>query len=694
MTENKTTLPDSFAEALATKIRDLENYTKTYGTVGFDSAYENVKELIQNLSSSDDVKEYSVKSAKIASDVDTKYCEEALAIYRKYGDVKKASDLLMDMCDKFWAWNSPENRYNYTRDRIIPELSAYPESDEKHAELGRHYFWMAYSFSFTGIKENPEATKECLLLAKAEYEKCKSLNGDYPAATYGAVLAGLKAIDCTLDDNAHKCILVTGEGWVKKDGNLRYVSQPGCNYANSELDLYTNPIFYRASSCFDTNFFPVSVPIEAGAEEKVSLRRGGEGVRRVVATDETVVSPAGTFENCLHIELTWEGEDSNHVWYCRGVGLVKETTYTKGEEKVLSSYEIKGGEGWLPIALGNCWSYVTPDCPPGLFERNEYVIEHLEKIGDEEIVILSALNYTALAADYVDADSPATLFHKASELCEVEKFEEAADVLRTIAKNSSDANHVATAIYFLETLEERIECQKEKWRVCPTGIATDTVKESDGLFLLYGTEYPMLSAGPFGTRSEENRIFGVKIFSYLEWLGGSLWKDEWKPGYVYEGELYGQPMRHTVTDGGTVVTPAGTFENTVHLLIDYEVEGNHDDYFHYFYNNPESGQKEYWFAPGVGIVRHKCTWGKHLDSDALLSEYTVIDGGDEMMPLHVGNHWRYDEMKLTNENYIARRDYKLLTKNGSDYLMGTHQFFTYCGTLEEYNAFKESLGNQ
>lgn len=40
---------------------------------------------------------------------------------------------------------------------------------------------------------------------------------------------------------------------------------------------------------------------------------------------ETVVTPAGTFENCLHVEETTPLEpDVSEKWYCPGVGLVKD----------------------------------------------------------------------------------------------------------------------------------------------------------------------------------------------------------------------------------------------------------------------------------------------------------------------------------------------------------------------------------
>ncbi len=695
MAQDKNTLPDSFAEALAVKIRDLENYTKTYGNVGFDTAYENVKTLISNLSSADDVKEYSVKSAKIASDTDTKYSEEALAVYRKFGNVQKASDLLIDMCDKFWAWNANDKRLDYTKNRIIPELSSYPDSNAKHIELGRHYFWMAYCVDKTTDEGIAEA-KEYLSCSVSEYEKAASSDAKYPAATYGAAIAAQKALECLADGRVMKRISVTGESWLMEDDNLYYGSQPGCSYAYSQLDKYLTNLFWRASARSDRYFFPVTVPIEAGAEEKIESYYGGDAIRRVIATDEVVITPAGRFEDCLHLEVTI-GEDSWNTWYCRGVGIVKATTPEPAEAKVLSTYNICGGEGWLPVAVGNKWMYESPDRPDAMYERNEYVIERMgrQKLedGEYDAAILSCLNYAALEADWesrnADIISSETLFHPVSELCRANKFTEAAAKLRSIITENSSRESVDVALYFLDFLEEKINYEEKAWRFCPSAAGIETIVTENGLIKFGNDDYPSLPAGPFGTRSEENRIFGVRPFSYLDWLGGSLWKDEWKPGY--ECTLEDGKMRHTVTDGGTVVTPAGTFENTIHLLIDYEVDGNHDDYFHYFYNNPETGQKEYWFAPGVGIVRHKCTWGRHLQSDAMLSDYHVVAEDGEMMPIHIGNRWRYDEMLLTAENYIARRDYKVLSGMNGRYLMGCHQFFTYKGTLEEYEEFKKNL---
>ena len=156
---------------------------------------------------------------------------------------------------------------------------------------------------------------------------------------------------------------------------------------------------------------------------------------------------------------------------------------------------------------------------------------------------------------------------------------------------------------------------------------------------------------------------------------------DWKEGTV----------KLNVTDGGVIETPAGKFENTVHLTISCEVPGNPDDYGYYFYDNTDCGVKEYWFAPGVGVVRFKCAWGRHLTSDCLLTDYHTVAAPGEMMPIHIGNRWRYEEQYLTAENYIARRDYKILSGMGDNYTLADSQFFTWRGNVEEYEEFKRNL---
>jgi hypothetical protein len=53
----------------------------------------------------------------------------------------------------------------------------------------------------------------------------------------------------------------------------------------------------------------------------------------IVSTDETLKTPAGTFEHCLHLKETTPLEpDVSHKWYAPGVGIVKDDEFELAEK--------------------------------------------------------------------------------------------------------------------------------------------------------------------------------------------------------------------------------------------------------------------------------------------------------------------------------------------------------------------------
>jgi len=689
MNEHTNTLPDSFAEALAKKIRELETYTKTYGSTGFDSAYTNVKELIANLSDRENVKTYSVKGAEIAAQTDMgKYAEESLAVYRKFNQVQKASWLYLDLC---WKNNDKQKQYHYTADTILPALTEYPDSEEKHNELGSHMFWMA-NYIDKSTDEGKAEARGWLNRAMAEYALTSKAD-----ASYANTVAALKGLDVLDDGRKQRMILVTGEKWSLENGNLKMLSEPGCWYDDSGLHKFHNYVNMNAGNTGDGYFFPRTVEITPGAEERMIDDKGtDQGVRRVISMDENVTTPAGRFENCLHIEKTDNDGYNVHAWYANGVGLVKITDGDTVSDKVLASYEIKGGDGYFPCAVGNTWRYENPVKPDVLYERNEYVIEQMgPDFEGHECISISALNYIALEADWEETtDDPTLMFTFVSGLCDEKRYPEAAEKLRQIVMANRSRESVDYANAILEFLDEKIPYDALGWRFCPSSANISTIRTSDSKISYNECAVEFFDMGPWGSRGEENRIFGAKPFRYLQSLCHTLWDDKWVPGYTAEYPhdwKQGGTVKLSVEEGGTVETPAGRFENTVHLTINCEAPGNPDNYGYYFYDNTDCGVKEYWFAPGVGVVRFKCTWGKHLDSDCLLTEYRTVAAPGEMMPIHIGNHWRYEEQYLTAENYIARRDYKILSGMNGNYTLSDSQFFTWRGNVDEYEEFKKNL---
>lgn len=679
---------EELAELITKKIEELANYEKLYGSKdGFDAAYNDTLDMIRVVADKDERRKLAFKSTDIALKTDKKkYKEEVFKVYKENSDVVSASRHYLDIC---WAMGENHTqKLEYTIKTIIPALLSYPDTKKRAREIGYHYFWLFYYESEAGKFTN-ESIDCCEKYLNKAFELYKQ-SGEVDAM-YGAVIAGIKSLEYMRDANTSKAFSVTGETWSIKDERASYCSQPGFGYGFS-LNRYITPVFYYAAGCGGDYFLPQAEHIEAGLTEELRNRHSGKvcGSCEVISTDETVETPAGTFDGCLHIKrsvLQWGVTD---VWYKDGVGLVRIVIADDCRQtKVLESYEIKGGSGYIPTALGNKWVYVTPDRPDEVFERNEYVIEQK----NDEYVSLSCLNFAAIKGDANGEPSPMVLFCKTAEYCDNKQYPEAADALRKIVIGNSDRESVDAALAYLECLEEKLRYDAKKWRFCPSSMCMINVKVDGGrINHSYSADYPVLDLGPWGTRGAENRIFGVKTMRYLELLAGTFWDDRWVPGYADEYSVPELPdirIKLTVDDGGRIETPAGVFDETVHVTFD--VDGEKEHFTDYFYSHVECGLKEYWFAKGVGVVRFKCTWGNALDSDALLTEYRTVASEGEYYPIHIGNHWRYEEQKLTNEGYIARSDQRILSGRDGRYLMAAHQMFTFKGDVDAYNAFKESL---
>lgn len=687
---NNEKLPDSFITEVAEKIEKLGKYFEIHGSrVGFDNAYSNIKELINNLSDKEDIRKYSITSVNHALENDrAQYAEEALALYLKYGEVKRASVLFIDIC--LDLWDDCDRQISYTLERILPELEKYPDSPEKDEAIASQYFWLGkyyYNGTDEGIKKAKEATERSIEL----FKRSGKINSYYANA-----VTSKKALELLRDDKKVRSVSVTAEAWSVKEGNLYFMNQPGFSYTDSPLYPYINYIFLNAGWSGDRWFFPRTIPVETGREENMLDKAGKKcGVRRIVSTADTVKTPAGIFSDCVQLERENDDGEKFNIWYKDGIGIVKISE--KGSyyysTKVLLSYDIKGGNGLLPLEVGNRWNYISED-PVCFYERHEYVIEQKGKMGDEEeCVTVSALNYIALDRELYDINDVPDLMMKAvAALCENNEYEKAARKLEQILLISEDKYVTESAEHVLECIREILPMKKANWRFCPSSANISEVWLHDDKIQYIESVHLWAVLGPYGTRHEENRIFGAKPWRYLMVYFDTIWDEKWKPGYKETFDhknIYNLEEDLTVyaEKGGRAETPAGVFENTLHLVImcDPEASRCKDG----FYKATDYGVKEYWFAEGVGIIRMKCKWGDFLESDLYLTEYHTVSAEGEMMPIHTGNFWRYEEKNLTEENYIARYDIKILSGDGERYRMFNSQMFTWRGSTDEYNQWKE-----
>ncbi|MBR5516071.1 MAG: sigma-70 family RNA polymerase sigma factor [Clostridia bacterium] len=687
--EKDSKLSDSFVKEIAEKIEKLENYYDIHGSrIGFDDAYSGVKDLIYGLSSDEDVKEYSVKGIEIALGYNrSKYADDALGIYMKYNEVQKAACLLLNLC---WELNRSEEMIKYTLERVLPTLEKYPDGAEKDAAIAGHYFWMARYWH--GLR-NFEKSDEYVDLSIERFKRSGKID-----SYYANVISCKKANQAVRNGIENYGIIVTAEQWGIRDNNLYFCAEPGFSYETCSIREYDNYVFLNAGWTGDRYFFPKTLPLEAGREEIMKDEKGNNvGIRKVVSVTETVESPAGIFNDCVRIERIDENGDRVDIWYKEGVGLVRLIESTKPHnEKLLSKYDIKGGGGLLPLEVGNRWCYSTPGINEEILEINEYVIEQRgvhERYGDS--VTVSAFSYFGYRKPLEDMPKDGLLgLAYVSELCGLDEYEKAKERLQYIIEQSDDKELRNSAKAMLPVLEEKLPLDKLNWRFLPSSTNISEIQFRGNGIKYYEGMHSCNVLGHFGTRHEENRIFGAKPFRYLCTLCGTLWDDKWVTGYkdVINNVRFdqGRCLKITVLDGGKLKTPAGVFENTLRLILDCEPYDDPGKCQTFFYDAIGCGVKEYWYAKNVGIVRFKCTWDKHLTSDLYLTEYNIAESHGEMLPIYVGNSWRYEEKYLTEENYIARRDYNIISGNNGRYRLADSQFFTWRGSVEEYEEWKKN----
>ncbi len=351
----------------------------------------------------------------------------------------------------------------------------------------------------------------------------------------------------------------------------------------------------------------------------------------------------------------------------------------------------------LPLAAGNHWIYREVGLPKALESRHEYRVSHVTSDGAFYDLSHIGLTYIPKAEDrginIPDSDVCLAIVDK---LCERSKFDEALAYLRAAIRANTSEKAVAAAVYGVPLMEKYADYQKSGYRFLPGHIRSRSVAADIHSVTETNSQDYFFSIGRFGSRGKyEDRIFGVKPFTYLDLFTGHYWSTEWKPGYKKEIP-FEDCNRNKATvlmaaeDGGTVTLPCGTFENCIKVTLDAEIDGeraddyylNWDDGYQFFW----CGKKEYWFAPGVGIVRFICTWGNHVSSEMILNSYAVPGSdGKEYLPIHIGTRWEYVETHLTDEGYRAA--FCVCIPNGIDgkYQWIQSQEFVYLGTAEEYD---------
>jgi len=531
------------------------------------------------------------------------------------------------------------------------------------------WFWLGREYFRTEKNEDGyEAMEKVLSLLEPK---------DVYYANALAAIAGHKAVE-NKNENLYDMRAIAAV--YKFIGGKCYLwSQPGYGVGNGTEAAWCSYIFDNFAWC-DGLLFDNAMKVG-------DVYTGSDGASTVMfeADDETVITPCGVFENCERWALNNPYDHNGKqiykckVWFKNGVGCVKadigDRWGNEGGVSVLKGYEVKGGEGKIPFAVGNRWEYET-ELDGKIFDYKN-VIE--VTAADEKETTLS--HYWYCIRNGFDETSFAEMMKAARRgYCKPSADDEGYDLV--------DVSH------YLEKAEELAKTPLEKAhfavaskvmkRIFETDEKYNPARTASGHWNFFTYEKIMRENGK--VYADDDRIFSFEwkdmgnrgkagntlLYNFIydifqQTAGGTLWNEAWKDGFEekikYKAYRDENESEISVTDAGSIATEAGTFENCLCVSIK---AGGFKGGLSY-----RGGHKEYYFAPGVGMVRFIVHRYNYTIKN--IFDLTAYRGtGEGYMPLEAGMFRRYEAEEI-GEGYVASTEYTFENDENGTLIMLANQ---------------------
>lgn len=482
------------------------------------------------------------------------------------------------------------------------------------------WFWMGYTYISNDEPVNVEKAKEAF---------GKALELSEPCDNYcSCAIAALKLCDFLAKNPEDKsCLHAVAYEYRMINGSQQLYAQPGFSIKNN--GIISNILYYATES---VNI----LDCKANVGETVSK---GEWSATLLSITETVETPAGRFDNC---EL-WS--KNGYLFYIKPqIGIVKCVSDGRGYigAVVLGEYEIKSGDKKMPFGVGNRWVYVSAE-PEQISFYEDYEVIY-SKTGDKVIITsytnTSRIRYNEtvwdeikqkLNDDYYTMSDHIDASEYSPNMCE--------DVLNDISKlkELADTPYKKLFVSYAESAMMRMLTSNPNMTdVCNCLVPNSkevgiwnffneyAVEAKDGIKRFYPNhEYHFEWKWYYGGGYALLHNFMLEELNNC----GALWSDEWKAGYSGEKTYfdYGSSIKAIIncSEGGTITTAAGTFENCLKVTIEYSGYSEGCNYM--------NGKKEYFFAYGIGVVKciHHIGWA--------VFELNSYEGtGEGYMPLEDG----------------------------------------------------------
>ncbi|MBQ9132785.1 MAG: hypothetical protein IJX62_10015, partial [Clostridia bacterium] len=639
---------ETFVEKVMKKVEIIKNWQLKNSKEGFEEFY---REVLSDLEFLPDTQEKHYAMA----DVLMRGCwwipgeknDELLARIRENAEKGKNEDVISGVLSFERNGISGKERVDFMLEKQIPYTRAL--GFEK-AEA-RIWFWLGYEYCRT-LKDHEKGIQA--------FEKVLEMTtpDDVHYANAKSAIQAENAV-CKMDSRSFMLYAIAEEYRII-DEKPRFWSQPGYSTGTqwSREDSFSSYVFLHASQC-DHLFYDPELKLGQsylGSDGKSSLT--------LVEDHATAKTACGDFYDCQVWETKLAKNVTYRTYYKYNIGIVRQECDLNGHPVVyiLKAYHIAGGTGLLPFFPGNRWEFAQEE----LLDSKLYHCEHVH-----EILFFDGKN--AVASDYsfcqrldYDSDSWEDMMLKMRRTYWKSGKDEEESVLQDVFPLIRRVNELAVTPY--QKLHTKVACD-----VMERILRTDEVfnpaltekghwnffqyflvrKEDSRLWLSerqkLGFEWKdMKNTGLEGYPLLHNHIYTILQDAFE----GYLWDESFTVGtekIIEQTDWKGNKIITTlaVKDAGTITTPAGVFENCI--LLDFHVKGRTGGWKY------RGGKKEYYLAPGIGIVKAVNYYKERTRISAY--ELTAYQGaGTGYFPIAPGMFRRYENRGLEN-GFISSVEY-------------------------------------
>ena len=635
---------DTLVERIMKKVEELKLWQIKNDKSGFAAVYSDVLAEVENLPESKD--KYRALADVLARGwwwLPGKKSEELFARIKEAALIGKNDEVMEFILTRENEKYNGAEKIGHIRDKQIPML----EKAGFSSALAHQYYQLAYSLYDEGKNDEARAACEKACEIADPGNLYSSLSARMPAfrAKYEEKFKPMLRERYRILSGAAELRNIGGEPHFFKDD---WIARGYMNSVDSEL-------YNLFNTCCDGKFFDPALGVGG-------VYTASDGATLTFVSDsERVETPAGTFEGCRlwrsRYYAKYSGINVYDRYFKEGVGIVKAEHRCAGTAAslLLSSCNIVGGDGLLPLAAGNRWEYsdsYNRDC---LVTSNIFEVEYAD--GEKAVI---ASEYEAERFGY-DKDS---WFDTIEEIRN--------EYFMYDSKGRGRVNDVYAAIERAEALAEtpiqkvhsRAACNVAK-RILDTNpefnpdtkvtghwnfFERSTLAEKNGeLTANRNHRWSFELKDMNGDASPDTPLLYNDILSILQDATSCLWSDTWVKGTspLVEYMLWdSEPIKTQMVceDCGTVATRAGEFENC--LKISLNIEGMTRGYAY------RGGKKEYYFAEGIGIVKTVNAYASGT-KEAVYELVSYEGTGKGYMPFEDGMMRSYEAIGLTDGYYGA-----------------------------------------